>query len=63
MRCGSAESYLERKRIECVPNREIKRPAIDEMTDLFRETHKRGLPIGKGGLGNAIRFTLSIITQ
>ena len=36
--------------IEFVKDRQTREPAIDEMTQLFEETKKRGLLIGKGGL-------------
>jgi 4-aminobutyrate aminotransferase-like enzyme len=49
--------------MEFVKDRETKEPAIDEMSQLFEETRKRGLLIGKGGLGNAFRFTPPLVTQ
>ncbi len=47
--------------IEFVKDRETKEPAIEETTELFEATRKRGLLIGSGGTGNAIRFTPPLI--
>jgi len=49
--------------IELVKDRETKQPAVDEMAQLFEETKKRGLLIGKGGLDNAFRLTPPLIVQ
>ena len=49
--------------MEFVKDRESKEPAIDEMTQLFEETKKHGLLIGKGGLGNAFRFTPPLVAK
>jgi len=49
--------------LEFVRDHKTKEPAVDEMTELFEETKKRGLLIGKGGLGHAFRFTPPLILQ
>jgi 4-aminobutyrate aminotransferase len=49
--------------LEFVKDRSTKAPAVDEMTDFFEETRKRGLLIGKGGLGNAFRFTPPLVVE
>jgi 4-aminobutyrate aminotransferase len=49
--------------MEFVKDRENKEPAIDETSRIFEETRKRGLLIGKGGLGNAFRFTPPLVVQ
>ncbi len=43
--------------IEFVKDRETKEPAIEETAELFEATRRRGLLIGSGGTGNAMRFT------
>lgn len=49
--------------MELVRDPVTKEPAIEEMTELFEETRERGLLIGKGGLGNAFRFTPPLVVQ
>jgi alanine-glyoxylate transaminase/(R)-3-amino-2-methylpropionate-pyruvate transaminase len=49
--------------MELVKNRETKERADDEMAQLFEETRKNGLLIGKGGLTNAFRFTPPLVVR
>ena len=49
--------------MEFVKDPQTREPAVDEMTEMFEETRKRGLLIGKGGLGNAFRLTPPLVAQ
>ena len=49
--------------VEFVKDRATKEPALEEMSALFEATRQRGLLIGSGGTGNALRFTPPLVTQ
>lgn len=49
--------------MEFVYDAVTKEPANEFTTELFEETRERGLLIGRGGVGNAFRFTPPLVVQ